>query len=181
MLPGVNNGFYLVEAGNSRLWHSDGVYWTGLPGPLDGFHGPEAVTATLDDRVIYVADTGANRILRWAASDWTVVAGEGTGENQVMAPKGLAVDASGNLYVADTGNHRVLRFGAGAMEGGQILAAAGSGPSNVQSPEGLVVDGENRLIVADTGNNRILRLPIDTPVEAGLFSQRVFCGRLRWR
>ena len=78
-------------------------------------------------------------------------------------PRGLSVDASGNVLVADAGGHRVLRIGldgtvtpvvgAGeegfAGDGGAAVAALLDGPRAAGvSPAGLVT-------VADTRNQRV--------------------------
>jgi len=88
-----------------------------------------AVDTSGSAQILYVADTGNNRVLAWrnpvnaangAPADLVIgqrdkfrtsANGPGTsfttGLNQ---PTGLAVDAQGNLYVADTNNNRVLRY-----------------------------------------------------------------------
>lgn len=79
--------------------------------------------------ILYVADTGNNRVLAWrnplaatngAPADLVIgqrdrfqTARNGPGTTfttGLQAPTGLAVDAQGNLYVADAGNNRILRF-----------------------------------------------------------------------
>ena len=79
--------------------------------------------------VIYIADSGNNRILGFryatqltAGAYADVVLGQtdnfsnlpggpGTSRSTGLSqPAGIAVDGSGNVYVADTGNNRILRF-----------------------------------------------------------------------
>jgi hypothetical protein len=80
----------------------------------------------------------------------------------VGLPKGLSVDAAGNVYVADAGGQRVLRIASGmvtvvagtggegfAGDGGQAVAATLDGPRAAGvSPAGLVT-------LADTRNQRV--------------------------
>jgi sugar lactone lactonase YvrE len=110
---------------------------------------------------LYVADTGANRVLVFpntqaappagtAAAfvigqsrfDTTASAGGSTG---LRAPGGIAVDHAGNIYVADSGNNRVLAFsslvflpiaGAGAAAFIGQRDSSGAAP-NWDSPDGL--------------------------------------------
>ena len=83
-------------------------------------------------------------------------------------PRGIAVDALGNLFVADAFNNRVLRLdGVGALANG-ALASSAFGQSNFTSstfatsenrfwrPFDVAVDGEGRLWVADQLNSRVL-------------------------
>jgi class 3 adenylate cyclase/sugar lactone lactonase YvrE len=60
--------------------------------------------------VLYIADTGNNRIRR-VGTDGTIttVLGDGT-TTTLDRPLAVAVDTAGVLYVADTENHRVLRL-----------------------------------------------------------------------
>jgi tripartite motif-containing protein 71 len=46
----------------------------------------------------------------------------GSGNGEFMWPKGVAVDASGNVYVADSENHRIQKFDSS----GNFLAKWGS-------------------------------------------------------
>lgn len=140
---------------------------------------------------LWVSDPEANRVLAFAspatASTGTpaaVVLGQanftdddpGLTQNRMKQPRGLALDASGNLYVADYGNHRVLRFNnvANKSNGANADAVLGQAdftsvslaedPSLHQNPSGVCVDGEGKLWVADTARHRVLRY--DAPLSA---------------
>jgi uncharacterized protein (TIGR03437 family) len=97
---------------------------------------PQSVAADTSSNppILYVADTGNNRIMAWrnpgaaakgAPADLvigqrdfltTLVQGPdaNTPELRLVAgfntPTGVAVDANGNLYIADAGNNRILRY-----------------------------------------------------------------------
>lgn len=95
------------------------------------FNNPQgiAIDTTVNPPVLYVSDTGNNRILAWKnASSFTNGAkadfvigqndlqsnsrgGPGTAlSTGLSVPSGLITDGSGNLYVLDAGNNRILRF-----------------------------------------------------------------------
>lgn len=86
----------------------------------------------------------------------------GEDKGQLRAPRGVAVDAKGDVYVADVDNHRVLKyktqgqfvFQIGASQGGK--PASGTGDGEFDAPSGVAVDGAGRLFVSDWGNHRIL-------------------------
>ena len=93
-----------------------------------GLYFPEgvAVDTTGSPPILYVADTGNNRILAWKNATSSTLAnlqppdliiGQPDSYTTLPAtnggldgPTGLLVDAKGNLYVADSGNNRVLRY-----------------------------------------------------------------------
>ncbi|HIN24705.1 MAG TPA: hypothetical protein EYM73_10025, partial [Dehalococcoidia bacterium] len=86
----------------------------------------------------------------------------GEDKGQLRAPRGVAVDAKGDVYVADVDNHRVFKyktqgqfvFQIGASQGGK--PASGTGDGEFDAPSGVAVDGAGRLFVSDWGNHRIL-------------------------
>jgi uncharacterized protein (TIGR03437 family) len=88
-----------------------------------------AIDTSASPPIIYIADTGNNRVLGFqyntqltagAVADLilgqpdrytNLAGGPGTAlSTGLKIPTGLAVDSTGNLYVADTGNNRVLRY-----------------------------------------------------------------------
>jgi uncharacterized protein (TIGR03437 family) len=87
----------------------------------------------------------------------------------LYAPKGLALDPSGNLYVADSGNNRVLFYPRPVSQSGRIAATVvlgqtsftaslllGTTASSLHQPAGLALGPGGELFVADAGNNRVL-------------------------
>ncbi len=129
---------------------------------------------------LYIADTGSHRIRKvTAAGIISTLAGTGTagfsGDEgpataaELAAPRGLAVDDSGNVFFSDTGNHRIRLVDAS----GTIRTIAGDGAAawggdggpaldaHLNEPGGLLLDGAGDLYFADTGNDRVRRLVPD--------------------
>ncbi|MDH7489838.1 MAG: TIGR03663 family protein [Anaerolineae bacterium] len=85
---------------------------------------------------------------------------QGQGPGEFQDPRGVAVDAAGNIYVVDTGNHRVQVFDAN----GRYLRGwgqYGSGPGEFNEPWGIAVDKEGNVYVADTWNYRVQKFDQD--------------------
>jgi uncharacterized protein (TIGR03437 family) len=163
---------------------------------------PEGITV---DRFgnLYVADTAGHRV-RKISPDGTIttVAGNGSGGGQgdggpatqasLYYPKGLAVDASGNLFIADWLNSRIRVV----TPAGTIYTAAGNGQFDYQGdggpaasaalrfPWGLAADAAGRVYVADDENSVIrLLTPVAPLVSAapqidanGVMSAAAFGG-----
>ncbi|MXZ34401.1 MAG: hypothetical protein F4Z21_03880, partial [Acidobacteria bacterium] len=125
---------------------------------------------------LYIADTDNHRIRRVDLSG-TITTVAGTGESgfsgddgpaepaRLYYPRGVAVDAVGNLFIADTSNFRIRRVD----PSGIITTFAGTGKrgfsgdggpavsAQLGSPWGVAVDGGN-LYIADAVNFRIRRM-----------------------
>lgn len=145
---------------------------------------PEAVAADAAGN-LYVADTGNHRVRRispdgvittFAGSGQLGYAGDG-GQATAAAlntPRGLAVDAAGNVYIADTNNHCVRKV----TPDGIITTVAGNGlpdfsgdggqatAASLREPTGLFPDRSGNLYIADTGNHRIRRVSLSSGVIA---------------
>ena len=107
----------------------------------------------------------------------TRVIGEpGSAPGQFGEPRGLAVDARGNLYVADTKNSRIQVFDANGRFV-RSLGSVGSGDGQLKEPCGVAVDRDGTVVVADTWNHRIARFGADgTWLGAFNDDQRGFFG-----
>jgi sugar lactone lactonase YvrE len=125
---------------------------------------------------LLIADTDNRRIRRISNGIITTIAGNGTatfsGDGgpasaaSFNAPRGLSVDANGNIYIADTGNHRIRKIAAD----GTISTLAGDGgngfsgdgglaiQSMLASPYAVVLDPAGNPVIADYANNRIRRV-----------------------
>jgi sugar lactone lactonase YvrE len=123
---------------------------------------------------LYFSDSNNSRI-RMITPDGTIttVAGNGilgyAGDGapaisaEFNAPRGVAVDASGNLYIADFGNSRVRMVAPGGtittVVGNGIYGYAGDGgpatSAEIKYPDGVSVDVFGNLYVADSQNRRI--------------------------
>ena len=79
---------------------------------------------------------------------------KGTGQGQFDEPRGLGVDASGNVYVVDSKNNRVQKLG---PDGQPLLVwgKEGADPGSFKDPCGIAVGPDSVLYVADTWNHRI--------------------------
>lgn len=85
-----------------------------------------------------------------------VIGFAGKGDGQLQRPRGLAVDAEGNIWVADTDNHRLQKFN---RDGQHLLTVGGNGegdaPDKFKSPTGLAFNAAGELLVCDSWNHRI--------------------------
>jgi DNA-binding beta-propeller fold protein YncE len=116
----TNSDVWVVDSGNNRVLRLQTfnqptpvqtvLQFTGLSGP----HGV-ALDTTIHSSpsviVLYVTDTGNNRVLKLSIDDTTHTATQSmlpfAGLNK---PTGIAADPQGNVYVVDSGNNRVLKL-----------------------------------------------------------------------
>ena len=151
----------------------------GLNGYNDGaaasaqFYSPAGLVADVQGN-LYVSDLGNNVIRKITpAGVVSTYAGNGTPgyvdgvattAAEFKGPRGLAIDAAGNIYVADRGNNLIRKITtagvvstvAGTLTAGYINATGTLASFN--SPNGLAVDASGNIYVADLGNSSIRKI-----------------------
>lgn len=81
-------------------------------------------------------------------------------------PRGLAVDASGNVYISDVDNHRIRRVSPSGIistiAGNGVPGDSGDGgpavSASLSDVTGLALDGAGNLYIADAGNRRVRKV-----------------------
>lgn len=144
--------------------------------------GPESVAVDAAGN-LFIADALHRRVRRVDAVTGiiTTVAGNGgsgfTGDGgpatdaQINAPRGVALDATGNLFIADNQNNRIRRVEAGTgiittVVGNGAWGFAGDGgpatAATLAEPNDVAVDAAGNLFIADMFNHRIRRVDAGT-------------------
>jgi sugar lactone lactonase YvrE len=181
---------YIADRCNHRIRKvtAGGTITTAAGNGVQGYSGDggPATAASLDypwgvavdsGGNLYIADTDNNRLRKVAPGGTiTTVAGNGVAKYSgdggpataasLNYPRGVAVDAAGNLYIADSNNRRIRKV----PPGGTISTAAGNGvggysgdggPATAASldwPYGVAVDSAGNLYIADFSNHRIRKV-----------------------
>lgn len=143
-----------------------------------------------DDGNLYISEGLGHRVRKVTPGGTiSTVAGDGTAgyggdggaatSAQLNGPRGLAVDADGNLFIADESNSLIRRVDALTQE---ITTVAGDGAADfygdggpataaaLNFPADVEVDGDGNLYISDSGNSRIRR------VDAGTGDIATFAG-----
>lgn len=190
---GPDGSLYIADQANHRIRRvsPDGVISTvaGTTAAGSGGDGGLATAAGLrnpagvaigPDGSLYIADQGNHRIRRVGLDGRILtVAGNGVGtfggddgparSASLNAPRGVTLDAEGNLYIADFENRRVRRVGAD----GRITTIAGNGTSNAfggdggpapaasVSPYDVAIGADGSLYIADYAYRRVRRVGPD--------------------
>ncbi|MCE1195706.1 hypothetical protein LWX53_04350 [bacterium] len=138
-------------------------------GAAAAFSGPLGV-ATDAAGNIYLADTANNKIRKVSPEGvagtfaGTGAAGSADGPGLLAsftAPRGLAVDAEGNVYVADTGANKLRKItpaGAVSTLAGSGAAGSADGTGAVatfSAPCGVAIGAGGVIYLCDRGGNRI--------------------------
>ncbi len=138
------------------------------------FFYPEGV-AVDRERNVFVADSGNHTIrkvtpggvvstLAGLAGSFGNADGAGTAA-RFSWPRGIAVDATGNLYVADSQNHVIRQITAAGvvttLAGSAGVAGDSDGPAaeaRFRFPSGVALDDIGNVYVTDYGNQTIRRI-----------------------
>jgi sugar lactone lactonase YvrE len=185
-LDSIGN-IYIADAGNQRIRkiNTSGTISTVAGNGTSGSYGDGglATAAALNypngvalDKFgnLYIADHGNSRIRMVNTSGIiSTIAGNGnagySGDGgpairaQLQGPRGVAVDATGNIYIADTDNSHVRKVNTlgiiSTLAGDSIPGYNGDGilatKAKVNWPYAICLDKAGNLYFADAGNNRI--------------------------
>lgn len=115
---------------------------------LQGIKG--AYDVAVGDEFIYVAETGANRVLLFAKDGkmsqcWQT---EGAGFGRFSAPEGIVVGKDGEVYCADTGNNRVYRLSSSFTP---------KDLWNIATPVGITRDDEGNIYVVSNSLHKVIK------------------------
>ncbi len=120
-------------------------------GALNALFEPLGVALSPSGEVVYVADTGAGRILRFSSSYQPLGR---LGSVALDRPVAVAVAPNGAVYVADAGLDRVFELSpVGALLGS--WGGPGRGPGRFEEPSGIAVDSAGRVFVSDRRLDRV--------------------------
>jgi tripartite motif-containing protein 71 len=112
---------------------------------------PLGVALSPSGGVVYVADTGAGRIMRFSSTDHPLGR---LGTVALDRPVAVAVAPNGAVYVADAGLRRVFEL----SPSGALLHAwggPGRGPGRFEEPSGIAVDSAGHVFVSDRRLDRV--------------------------
>ena len=92
----------------------------------------------------------------------------------LASPRGVVVDASGNMYFANSDNHTVFRVDAvtriaTVVAGSGVCGFSGDGGPATSAalcdPYGVALDSAGRLVIADSSNGRVRRVGSDGRIQ----------------
>jgi sugar lactone lactonase YvrE len=189
----TDGSIYIADASNNRIRKvtPGGVVTTFAGTGAAGFINDGTTSATLtapeglaiDTDVIYVADTGNNRIriVNKTTRVVTTLAGGGVGTGgdgggfldelgtraRLNQPRGIIIHPNGFIYIADSVNNRIRKVNKNT---GEVSTVAGNGEwgavdqtgaaARFGSPRGIACDINGFIYVADYDTNRIRRVTI---------------------
>ena len=157
-------GVVTTLAGNGSIGSVDGT------GIAASFSGPTDLDVDAIGNIFVLEDIGKIRritpagvVTTFSFSFASSAEGKGT-KNGFYSPKGMAIDAAGNLYVTDNTNNTVHKITAA----GVVTTLAGSGASGsldgmgsaatFNGPSGIAVDAGGNLYIADAMGSKIRKI-----------------------
>ncbi|MCY7409264.1 MAG: hypothetical protein LH473_03250 [Chitinophagales bacterium] len=182
----LQGNIYVAEEGNNRIRKitADGMVstyaGTGIAGFADGNAAGAQFSAPMDVAIdaqgnVYVTDEGnqrirkittAGQVITLAGNDAGYADGNGS-EAKFQNPRGITLDAEGNMYVADGGNNCIRKITAAGMVStlaGNGIAGNTDGDATVATfsfPTGVAIDVFGHFYVADNINMRIRKITIE--------------------
>jgi len=137
---------YIADGTSGKVYKSAGGATPAVY--ASGFKNAEGI-AVNGAGVLYVADTGNNRLAAVSLTGVVTSVLTTFGGVALSGPSGVAAAAAGDVFVSDTGNNRVLEIAANGM-------VSALGVAGLKAPMGLTLDAAGDLFVADAGNARVV-------------------------
>ena len=178
-------GNHVIRKLDSRTGTLTTFAGTGQPGPTpDGspiagtpLNGPRSLDIDAEGN-LWVATREGNQVFRFDLATGVIRHIAGTGEKgmtgnggpareaRLSGPKGLAVDAQGNVWIGDTESHtvRMIHMGTGTIEWVAGTGEAGDGPDGdplrcgLARPHGVFADPDGSILIGDSSAHRIRHL-----------------------
>src|SRR6266571_2177523 len=120
-------------------------------------------------KALYVVNSGANSVAAYApgangdaAPTAVIHGGSNTGLN---VPRGIALDAAGNIYVANYGVGTVTVYAPGASGNAVPTVTIGGSNTDLSYPVGIALDTTGRIYVANASTND--NITIYAPAASG--------------
>jgi hypothetical protein len=177
-----NGNVYIADTNNHRIREITGTTINTVAGDGEQFYSGDGGLATaagldspngvaVDSALnIYIGDTHNQRVRMVAAGIITTLAGTGVeGYNgdgtatavELARPRGVAVDASGNVYLADSDNNLIRSISGGnvtTIAGTSLEGYSGDGGAALSAwldtPDAVAISGAT-ILFSDTENDRV--------------------------
>ncbi|WP_183563974.1 gliding motility-associated C-terminal domain-containing protein [Mucilaginibacter sp. SP1R1] len=171
---GNNTIHKLTPSGNLSVFAGHGMAgWDDGLGTVASFDEPDGIVSDAAGN-IYVSDqignlirkiTPAGLVTTLAGTPHTTGSANGPGSAATFnSPRGVAIDATGNIYVADQANNlirKVTAAGVVTTYAGSGATGATNGPvssATFNTPTAVGLDASGNLYVAEAGNNVIRKI-----------------------
>lgn len=150
------------------------------------FNRPTSLALDAQNNLLYVSDSGNNRIrvinlTTNIISNYAGTGGAGYNNDGVIAtnaslnnPAGISLDAAGNLFIADRNNQRIRRVDGVSklmttVAGDGTQGFGGDGGTAISAqlnmPADVAVDGAGNVYIADQVNHRVRRVKTNGTIE----------------
>jgi len=154
-----DNNIYVLSYCHVYKFDSNGGFITSWGGCGEGtseFSTAQGIHYDPVSDVIYVSDTGHNRILKFTKSGAYIsqFGSVGSGDGDLNQPVGIYTDSSGKIYVVDTDNHRVQRFNTNGSYDIQF-GSMGSGDGELTYPKDLAIASNGNIFVSSQNSQKI--------------------------
>lgn len=181
----VEGNLFVVDSDNNRIRKYDSALahqadlGQGTAGAgADQFDHPRGIAiAQRAEPILYVADSGNNRVQILKRDGTFTGTLSAYGANSLSAPEDVAVDSRGNVYVADTGNSKIVQFDATNTFVRAITVTLPSPvPTSGSKFSGISIDDADKLIVTDRSRKLVIKMEADGTLLA-FWDMKVFLSQ----